>query len=621
MNAPHVRRRFSFCALLAFALALPQARASLEADTKKPYNLQIVLYVGANRVFTPLFQENLQRELANQLNMTFGDLARVEVTRSHPLLRDVETKGLDSALEGIDALSERTTHFVLLDYSKGAYQIQTRFHEGLTGQAGPASTRIATHDRASLARIIGQLVEASFCPVGTVATVGKDVSLKLKGGELGTGLERWVQKGQVFAVSRIADEGGRRKAQRLEWALLEVLDAPAGGVCRCRYWHRYQEDALTIGPGTLGYRAQRLATTPGPVKVQLLDDATLAPLDGVRLRVQGPGAGKPAELLTNRDGLAVTRENFSHLAIVQVLSGEMVRAQFPVELVPGRTAVARVTMQADGESFAPFATRRDAWLRRVYDNVRMSTERSRDLAAQLHQSLEAALEAGKKSLPALQAEIDYLDGERSQLAKLAKEKKWAFDAREGDQEIAELRKKATELSEFVGRIERVLKEAGGEKTLGLVKLLERARLLEGEADFDQAIRLYEQVVQASPGEKTVQAHLDKLKADWAPVNAAHAEARDFLMRTWPALGVADLGKNMEKASTSLAICKAAGDRLTPLKLVRANAVHMVNLKKELDTLKRRDVEDNRNRARTLAPTGEALVRLHQDATAWLEARK
>src|ERR1019366_353749 len=98
-----------------------------------------------------------------------------------------------------------------------------------------------------------------------------------------------------------------------------------------------------------------------------------------------------------------------------------------VELIEGRTVVARVKIQTDSESLAPLEVRRDAWVRRVYDNVRMSSERASELAGQLNQSLEAALASGRKSLPLLEAEITYLDREHDQLSRLAKEKKLAYD--------------------------------------------------------------------------------------------------------------------------------------------------------------------------------------------------
>jgi hypothetical protein len=598
------------------------AHAALDPEAKKPYQLQIVLHIGANRLFTPLFQEQLQRDLANHLKLAFGNLAHIEIKRTHELLRDIETRGLEQALERFDKLSGQTTHFVLLDYAAGSYRIQTRFHDGMTAQAGPLTRRTDTNDRSAAALAIAQLIETSFCPVGTVTAVGKDVTLKLQGGDLGVPLDRWVQRGHVFSVSRISKHGGQERAQRLEWAALEVLDMPQPGVCRCRYWHRYQEDALREGAATLGFRALRLPTTAGPVKIQLLDDTTLQPLDGVRVQVSRPGAGKPVELLTNRDGLAVTRESFDHLALVQVLSGATIRAQFPVELIDGRTVVARVKIQADAESLAPLEVRRDAWLRRAYDNVRMSSERTHELALQLNQSLEAALESSRKSLPLLEAEVKYLDQERDELKELATQKKAKFNMREGEQQIDELRKQAVDLQDFVQRLEKALTGAGDEKSLGLTKLLERARLLESEADFDPAIRLYEQVVQASPEQSgKVREHLAKLKAAWTAKSERHAAERKFVYQDWPKIDVAELQKNLVRAKEAFATCKDNGDKLTVQKLLRVNVVHMTNLKKELDTLKRLQGEDNRNRRSAQVQVSEALLALHNEAVAFVNTRK
>ncbi len=619
--------RPALAVFLLLAVATSTANAELDPQTKTPYQLQVVLQIGSNRVFTPLFQEQLQSDLANRLKLDFGALARVEVVRAHPLLRDIEAKGLDAALEGWDALSERTTHFVLLDYDAGMYRIQTRGHDGMTGQAGAATQPTRSADRSRLADTIAQLIEASFSPVGTVTDLakgGKEVTLKLKGGELGVPMGRWVKPGHVFGVSRITQENGKTRATRLEWALLEVLNLPAAGECRCRYWHRYQEDALRETPGTLGWRSQHLPTKPGPVKVQLLDDTTLQPLDGVRIQIVKPGgAGKPAELITNRDGVAITRDSFAHVAIVQVLSGGAVRAKFPVETIEGRTAVARVKIDTDAESLAPLQTRRDAWIRRVYDNIRMSSERSAELSGLLNQSLEAAVESARKRLPPLEAEIKYLDSEQDELRKLAKEKKIAFDPREGEEQIGDLRAQAKDLQAFVERIDGVLKKfAGDDKSLGLEKLVERARLHEADADFDAAIRLYEQVVLASPEQAKIKAHLDQLKQAWTLQGDKHAAAREFIYKIWPTLDVAGLQKKLEEAKNAVAVCRAANDRLTLQKMLRVNVSHTVNLKKQLDTLKRsRDNEDNRNQTKTVAQISAAVLSLHSEVAAFVGARK
>jgi hypothetical protein len=493
----------------------------------------------------------------------------------------------------------------------------------MTGQSAPYTRRTRTSDRAGVASTIARLIESSFSPVGTVTAVGKDVTLNLQGGELSVPLDRWVKQGHVFAVSRIFEENGKPHAARMGWALLEVLDAPSLGVCRCRYRHRYQEATLGQTPGTLGYRALHLPTVQGPLKLQLLDDTTLQPLADVAVRVQRPEAAGAKLLYTDRHGILLTPASYAHLAWVQVLSGKTVRAQFPAELIEGRTVVARVKIQADRESLAPLEVRRDAWLRRVYDNVRMSSERARELSGQLNQSLEAALEAGRKTLPLLDAEIKYLDREQADLSRLAADKKFSYDPREGQQQIDELRRQALELQAFVQRLDGVLKDsAGSDKALGLHQLLERAKLLEGEANFDQAIKLYLQVVQANPEQTSkIKAHLDQLQTNWKVKGEDHAKARAFIYQTWPTLDVAGLKKNLKIAQDALAICRKAADKLTMQKFLHVNVAHTANLKKQLDPLKRRDSEDNRNRAKTVLEVSAGLLRLHNEATAFVGTRK
>ena len=48
--------------------------AQLDPNTKKPYQIEVVLQIASNRVFTPLFQEQLQRDVQNQLKLSFGVL-------------------------------------------------------------------------------------------------------------------------------------------------------------------------------------------------------------------------------------------------------------------------------------------------------------------------------------------------------------------------------------------------------------------------------------------------------------------------------------------------------------------------------------------------------------------
>ena len=153
-----------------------------------------------------------------------------------------------------------------------------------------------------------------------------------------------------------------------------------------------------------------------------------------------------------------------------------------------------------------------------------------------------------------------------------------LDLRDGEAGLQALGKRKDELAQFIGRIETALKDAKSPATLSLAKSLERARLLEGEADFDQAIALYKKVLAASPDQGKVREHLEQLEKAWNTKNAAHAAARGYLVQTWPSLSALELVDNFAKARAALRICRDAGDQLTPLKVMQATPLHAAHLK-------------------------------------------
>src|SRR6185369_4731523 len=139
----------------------------------------------------------------------------------------------------------------------------------------------------------------------------------------------------------------------------------------------------------------------------------------------------------------------------------------------------------EAEAQAPVEFRRDLWVRRLYDHLRLASERVADLNKQLGQSLEGALATAKHGMKTMEEELGHLTYEREQIRRQAAEKKIAkLDLREGDQRLEDLRARHKDLEKFAQRVDAVLKEAKSAETLGLAKQIERARLLDGEADFD-----------------------------------------------------------------------------------------------------------------------------------------
>lgn len=611
---------------LVLAMAWPMhARAQEAALLTQPYRLQVVLHVAGNRFLTSLFQEKVQRELRDQLQLSFGKLAQVEVVRTHPLLEAVEARGLQAALDEYqrpaDAAQAATqAHFILLDHQAGIYTIQAGSHDGYTGIPSPLTRSAETADRGEVALLAARLVEEGFRPVGALEGEGTQGQLTLRGGKLAADWDKRVKAGAVFAVSRVSKEGDAQRARRMPWTLVEVLEAPKNGVCKARYAHRFVEDKLS---GSGAYRCLLLPTVEAPLSLRFLDDGDFRPLPGVQVHILGADMSKREELSSQRDGVVTTRNRVPHLAIVRVMGGGAL-AQFPVEVLPGRTVTVRLRTKAEAEGLASLELRRDQWLRRLYDNLRLAGERSVELNGQLGQSLEAARGSAKAGLGGLEEEIAHLKQEAGELKTQAAALKPAlsrFDLGEGEQRLADLHARRDELRAFVERLDKVLAETKGEKDLGLHAMLERARLAESEADYDQAIALYKRVTDAGGKQPKLEAHLQQLEKAWQPRTPRHAQARVFLYDVWPKLELGDLSKNLEKARESLAACQDAGDRLTPRRLVQANVVHTANLKKKLETLRQTDSEDNRNQAKQLSVVVEGLVRLHTDAAAFLAKRE
>jgi hypothetical protein len=580
-----------------------------------------VLHVAEHRVLTPTFQEQLQRQLRDHLRLALGKLADVTILRTHPRLAEVRARGLQQALDGWGDLSGVKTHFVLIDFRDGRYELQARQHDGISGLSSPVVRRDGTNDRRLVARKAALLVDQDFGLAGTVVRGGDGKArLAIWGGELGVPLGRWVRPGDVFAVARITREGDRQRATRLDWALLQV-DEPSHGICRCRFFTRFQENQLTEGGSVLGYRCLKLATITTPLRLRLLEDGAqgAVPLPGMQVRVSSSDFDAPdaLKLASGADGLVVTPEPVAHVAFVQVFSGPKERARFPVAMVDDRTLVCRLRANPEADSQGQLELRRDRWVRRIYDLLLADANRVQYLNDRLKTVREEALTVAQAGAKGLAEDIASLEEERRQLREASdKLGKGPLDLREGDQRLAELRKRRETLEHFQANLENALKQEGSEQAKTLRTLLEQARLLESQAEFEHALALYRKVLRESADQPKVKAYLDKLEQAWKVTSPAHQQARDFIYHEWSnKLDTAGLKAELPKAREALAVCLKAGDRLTPQKLLQADLAHVAALKGRLEVLRQRDSEDNRNEARTIGQLAEDLGRLHRDAAA------
>jgi tetratricopeptide (TPR) repeat protein len=601
----------------------PPAQAALDPELKKPYRLEVVLDIAKHRLLTDVFVDRLEQDLRDGLQAVLSDLAQVTMRRQHPLLEEIREKGLEKTLDGYKKVSEVKTHFVLVDFEDGRYKIQARQHDGLTGMASPQVRRDQTADRGLVARTAVALVELDFGLVGTVTGVEKrSVKLAIKAGGLGMSLKSWVNPGEVFAIAAINRGGSGLVSAPLQWALLQVTGPPRDGVCDCRLYNRFLADNLIDQPDVLGYRCLKLGTlTRVPLRLRLLDFKTHAPHDSLQVHVSGMDFGEGGKkLATDRDGMfPSTGETYSHVVFVRVLSGGKTRAQIPVALVSPRTVDCLVSINAQAEAQGQKEVRRERWLRRIYDSLRAATDRVSELNDLGKEGKrQEALDRAREGLDSLANDLKSLNAEHQRLAKEG----GGLDLSEGEHRLTELTKRRQELDGYVTRLGKVLKEEKDPAKLKMLSNVERARLLETQAEFQQALDLYEKILKDHPKEMAVRKRYAQLEKAWAIQNEEHRKARDYIYKTWPTLGdPAALKTGVNEARKSLTVCQKYGDALSPQKLLRVIDTHAGNLKKRFATLKPQASEDDRKEGETIVAIAADLKKLHAEVTAYLKAEK
>lgn len=610
------------------------AHAALDAEANQPYHLRVVLHLASNRLLTPVFKEQLRRELHDSLQASLGALAKVEIVDQHPSLKEIDAKGLATALEGWKTVSNVKTHFLLIDFVDGQYVLQAAQHDGSTGLASPVRrVRLADPaDRPIIARTATLLIDRDFGLVGTVKSSGKnEVTLVLKGNGLGVPLGNWVQKDDVFALAQIVRGRDGLQSFRVPWALLQLFDEPKMGVCRCRLFHRYA-NPLAGGSAVLGYRCLKLSTTRGPLRLRLVDDKTLVPLAGLQVQVFDHGfqpADKPVQRGTTRpDGLLPAGANeatYQHVAFVRVLSGTTPVANVPVEILDDRVVVCRVNVDAKVEALGQLDLRKKRWLGRLYENLLVQAELSKELSDLIGKSLnEQALVRAQTGLKALQADLENLVQEVVALRDAAKELPAGatFNLTEGDQRMHEIEAWKQKLQVAVRNLQDVIKEKDNQKRKDAKALVAQAQSLEDQAEFAQAIEQYKKALELVGDQPDLAKRLRDLEQAWTPKSKEHGEARTFIYETWPKLDtVRKIKSNLEKARKAFQTCRDAGDHLSPDKLLLASIAHARLLEKELEALKPQDGEDAREQVRQIEDVAGTLEKFLKEVSDFVQAAK
>src|SRR5262249_37458560 len=151
----------------------------------------------------------------------------------------------------------------------------------------------------------------------------------------------------------------------------------------------------------------------------------------------------------------------------------------------------------------------------------------------------------------------------------------------------------------------------------LIKMAAQAKLKEQQADFDEAIKLYKQVLAEGGDTQEVRAQIEALERGRKPKNKQHEEAQAFIFNVWPKLETANqINARLDEAKRSFSICKEVGDVLSPQKLLRVYATHADRLAKEGDAL-RPEKEDDRKLALMIIDLTQNLKEFNEHVKEYL----
>jgi hypothetical protein len=603
------------------------AFAALPAADRQPYKLTVVLRIAKHQLLTEVFKEQLKRELGDSLRDALSGLAEVNVVEQHPWLENVEKHGLKQALDNVKDAEPIKTHFVLVDYVDGQYELQTRQHDGLTGLSSPVVRKVRLADPAGrplVARTAALLIDQDFGIVGAVgdAKNPRMVRVTLNGGKL-VPLGQRVKKDEVFAIVQVNRLGG---SQPVREALLQVVEPPnADGVCVCRLLARFADPAsqLAAGSGVLGYRCLKLGTGEGPLRLRLVNDQGLPHFN---LQVQsGKNGFEPGERLqdqgfTDREGFRQARDKFAHVACITVLHGGNAVARIPVPILDEQLAVRTVNVNADTAPIGEVVFLRDRHIRNLDEALQLQV----DLGKTLQQLLakadhKGALEEARRGKARLEADLKELKADHDGLAGSAVKAK--LTAAQVNNLLADggrrqiLENSHQELADFItGWSKRIDGEARQKERDALV---DRARLLRNrEARYTEAIALYREALDKGKTE-LLQKELSDFEEAWAKRNP---QAEKFFYEVWPNLNSTEkILAQLDEARKHFEECKKAGDKLTPRKLLLAGLAQTKLLEKERAKLSS-DREDDRMPLERIKNVAEGLQKLHEDVNSFLAGK-
>jgi hypothetical protein len=554
------------------------ALAGYDSEADKPYKVQLVLRFAEHKQLTPAFKDKVERELLNSLQGALGEMGEVEVVREHPKLKEIEEKGLEKVLDSWRDLTGVKTQFVLIGFKDGEFEIQARQHDGYTGLAGYYRKPDRITDRLLVARTAVLLIERDFGAGGVVEPIDAQTArIHFRAAALDGSLDRWVKKGDVFALVQMDGPPGSERAVWHRWIFLQTREEPKDGKCLCSLLQG-EPKQLASGPA---YRCMKLGTTRGPLRIRVVRAGApkLTPEPDLEIHVRKNGFKqdeKPEQGVTDVQGFFSTEPRkvlYDNVAFVSCMVNSAVRTQFPVPIFDERVTVCPVNINQDAKT--QLAVDRRLWEQAMLEADLRQVKLFLELRKSDAGKRQAALDLAQEGLERLKTDLEQFEKKRAELIKRK------MDESAGETRLKDLREKRDKLETFVANQADIIKAENDPSRKEILELVNQAQLLEGEAEFGKALEVYDKVLAkvAAAGLKDpkldeYEKHIKQLKANWAVKDDA---ARKFIYDDWPVLDTDELKTGVGRARAMLEVCRKAGDKLSPQKLAKVALAHQGKL--------------------------------------------
>lgn len=617
---------------------------ALDPESKAPYDLRVVLRIAEREQFTQHFRAQLRLEICESLQAALGTLGKVEIVEASPettvpLEKLVYEKGLSVLATSNEAAGPKT-HFVNIDFANGQYEIEARQHDGTSGFVTPIVRKVRTQFREMIARLTLLAIGRDFGIVGTFdPSAGNRVLVKLKGGQAGP-VDRWVAKGEVFAVIAIR-QASRRPAPRsskgpsqtaivatgtrLDGVLFRAIETPRDGSILCERLDISDEPFPLRG--VIGYRCIKLGTVEAPLKLQLIDPSgkhqTSAALQVFARSDRFPDEPRDSDRTPAHDGLFTSKYTYSHVALVRVMLGNRKVARLPLEILDEEMQVRTIRLEEGAEQREQIVQLREAILDRLTDAGLTYVRCAQDMVELARSDKPKAIERGKQAILAMEAIFEETAESLERLEKRAKDFPSAKDlGKPCLEKMRVMQSRRDDLKAYLGRLDVASKEELDPGVQGKKKqvegLAEEARQQEALADYDNALALYDRAIELLKDEpeksKPIEEKRDQLRAAWAlkPDDEAHAAARRTIYEIWPKLDkVKDIQEQLPVVQKAFEKCKAVGDKLTIRKIYISSDAVVQAFAEDVDRLK-----DGGEASR---PALESALKVREQLEQFLEA--